>query len=201
MNSCFRVSLVGSLAVGKSTIVDRLKNIMENCIFVVEDPSKNVFLEDFYADMPKWGFHSQISSLAMITENYLSYDKGKVIIYDRCVDEIITFAMMQFEHGNMNEKEFKVYKSLYNSVLSLIPPVDLFIYCKCSTEISLERIKSRNRIYEKNVDINYLREVNTYYEKWINTIEKGRVESIDTSAGIDAQLIRDIILRRIKGNL
>lgn len=201
MISCFRVSLVGSLAVGKSTIVDGLKNMMENCIFIVEDPTKNVFLEDFYADMPKWGFHSQISSLAMITENYLSHDKGKVIIYDRCVDEIITFAMMQFEHGNMNEKEFKVYKSLYNSILSLIPPVDLFIYCKCSVEISLERIKIRNRIYEQNVDINYLREVNAYYEKWINTIEKGRVEIIDTSAGIDAQFVHDIILRRIKGNL
>lgn len=201
MNSGFRVSLVGSLAVGKSTIVDRLKNIMENCIFVVEDPSKNVFLEDFYADMPKWGFHSQISSLAMITENYLSYDKGKVIIYDRCVDEMITFAMMQFEHGNMNEKEFKVYKSLYNSILALIPPVDLFIYCKCSAEISLERIKARNRIYEQNIDINYLREVNAYYETWINTIEKNRVEIIDTSARIDVQLLCDVIMRRIKGNL
>ena len=201
MNSCFRVSLVGNLAVGKSTIVEGLRGIMGNCIFVVENPSKNVFLEDFYADMSKWGFHSQISSLAMITENCLSYDKEKIIIYDRCVDEIITFAMMQFEDGNMNEKEFKVYKSLYDSILSLIPPVDLFIYCKCSPEISLKRIKARNRIYEQNIDINYLRRIDLYYEKWINTIEKDKVETLDTSLGIEAQLIRDIILHRIEKDL
>lgn len=195
-NTYFRVSLVGSLAVGKSTIIDGLKKIMDNCIFVVEDPSKNIFLEDFYADMSKWGFHSQISSLAMITENYLSCDKGKIIIYDRCVDEMITFAMMQFEHGNMSEKEFKVYKSLYNSILSMIPSVDLFIYCKCSADISLERIKLRNRIYEQNLDVDYLREINAYYEKWINTVERDRVETIDTSAGIDIQVIYDKILYR-----
>lgn len=201
MNGCFRVSLVGNLAVGKSTIIDRLKNIMADCVFVPEDPTKNIFLEDFYADMSKWGFHSQISSLAMITESYLLHDNGKIIIYDRCVDEIITFAMLQFENGNMNEKEFKVYKALYNSILSLIPAVDLFLYCKCPVEVSLERIKTRNRIYEKNIDINYLRAVNTYYEKWINTIESDRVEIIDTSGEINIPLIRDIILCRVKENL
>ncbi len=198
MNSCFRVSLVGNLAVGKSTIVNGLKNIMHNCVFVVEDASKNLFLEEFYADMSKWGFHSQISSLAMVTENFLSCNEEKIIIYDRCVDEIITFATMQFEHGNMNEKEFNVYKSLYDSILSMLPPVDLFIYCRCPVDISLERIKIRNRTFEQNIDIGYLREVDTYYEKWINTIEKDRVEIIDTSVGIDIELIRNIILERIK---
>lgn len=197
MNQCFRVALVGSLAVGKSTIVSGLKNIMDNCIFVIEDASKNLFLEDFYSDMSIWGFHTQISSLAMITENYLSYNEEKIIIYDRCVDEIITFATMQFEHGNMSEKEFKVYKSLYNSIISIIPPVDLFIYCKCPANISLERIGVRNRIIEQDIGIDYLQELNTYYEKWISTIEKGRVETINTSVEIDIQLIRDIILHHI----
>lgn len=198
MNPCFRVAFVGSLAVGKSTIICELKNLMDNCIFVVEDASKNLFLADFYEDMSKWGFHTQISSLAMITENYLSCNEEKIIIYDRCVDEIITFAILQFEHGNMSEKEFMVYKTLYKSILSMVPPVDLFIYCKCPADISLERIKIRNRIFEQDIGIDYLRELNTYYEKWINTIEKDRVEIINTSVEVDVRLIRDIILRRIK---
>lgn len=199
MNSCFRISLVGNLAVGKSTIVSGLRNIMDDCEFVLEDASKNMFLEDFYTDMSKWGFHCQISSLAMIAENYLLHNEKKIIIYDRCVDEIITFAIMQYEHGNMSEKEFKVYKSLYDSILLITPPIDLFIYCKCSADISLERIKNRKRIFEQDIDIDYLREVSIYYEKWINTINKDRVETIDTSIEIDIQSIRDIILRRIKG--
>ncbi len=197
MNSCFRVSLVGNLAVGKSTIVNGLKSIMDNCVFVLEDASKNLFLEDFYADMSKWGFHSQISSLAMITENFLSCNKEKIIIYDRGIDEIITFATMQFEHGNMNEKEFKLYKSLYDSILSMLPSVNLFIYCKCPVDISLERIKIRNRTFEQDIDISYLQEVNTYYEKWINTIDKDKVEIIDTSVEIDFEMIRSIILDHI----
>lgn len=111
---------------------------------------------------------------------------------------MITFATMQFEHGNRNEKEFKVYKSLYNSILSMISPVDLFTYCKCPVDISIERIKIWNRIFGQDIGIDYLRELDTYYEKWISTLKKGRVETINTSVGIDARAIRNIILRRIK---
>lgn len=188
--------MIGSIAVGKSTIVDRLKKKLNNCRFVVEDASQNLFLEEFYANMFKWGFHCQISSLAMITENYLKYD-DKIIIYDRCVDEMITFAKMQFEMGNMNNKEFALYQSLYNSILSMIPPVDLFLYCRCPVETSLKRIKKRNRPYEQDIGIDYLQNLYECYEKWVKTIEKEKVEVIDTSKKIDVELIHSVILKRI----
>ena len=116
--------------------------------------------------MSMWGFHSQISSLAMLTENRVNNVwKNKIIIYNRHIEEIINFTIIQFKFGNMIEKEFKVYKLLYDSNLSILNPIDFFIYCKCPAEVSLDGIRIRNRIFEQKIDICYLKTINAYLEK------------------------------------
>lgn len=194
-----RIAVVGGIAVGKSTMVEVLSNRLENCQVILEDVSQNIFLEDFYEDMYRWGFHSRISTLSMITANYLSCDtqKYKCAIFDRCVDELITFAQMHYERGNMSQKEFSVYKSLYNSIISIAPPIDLFVYCKCSPQTSLERIKKRNRSFEQNINISYLVDLNTHYENWLNTVDARCVEIIDTNTTLDYEQIEGIIMRHI----
>ncbi len=195
-----RVAFVGSIAVGKSTIIRNLQSLVSNCSFVLEEPMNNLFLQDFYSDMKKWGFHCQISSLAMVTENYLlcPNERDGIIIFDRCVDEIINFASLQYEFGNMNHKEFKLFKSLYNSILSLSPPIDLFIYCKCDAEISFERIKKRNRTMEQRINIGYIKRLNDNYERWINSIEEDKLLVIDTTSDIDVNTVCKKIINRVK---
>ena len=194
-----RIAVVGGIAVGKSTMVEALSNRLENCQVILEDVSQNVFLEDFYKDMFKWGFHSRVSTLSMITANYLSCDTQnyKYAIFDLCVDELITFAQMHYEHGNMSKKEFSVYKSLYNSIISIAPPIDLFVYCKCSPQTSLERIKKRNRPFEQSISVSYLVDLNTHYENWLNTVDVRRVEVVDTNTTLDYGQIESILMRHI----
>lgn len=194
-----RIAVVGGIAVGKSTMVEALSNRLENCQVILEDVSQNIFLEDFYEDMFRWGFHSRISTLSMITANYLSCNtqKYKCAIFDRCVDELITFAQMHYERGNMSQKEFSVYKSLYYSIISIAPPIDLFIYCKCSPQTSLERIRKRNRSFEQSINVSYLIDLNTHYENWLNTVDIRRVEVVDTNTALDYKQIESIIMRHI----
>lgn len=194
-----RIAVVGGIAVGKSTIVEALSNRIQNCQVILEDVSHNVFLEDFYSDMLKWGFHSRISTLSMITANYLSCNTQEYscAIFDRCVDELITFAQMHYERGNMSSKEFSVYKSLYDSISRIALPIDLFIYCKCSPETSLERIRKRNRPFEQGISKSYLEDLNAHYESWLGTIDRQRVEVLDTDSALDFCRIEDIISRYI----
>lgn len=192
-----RIAVVGGIAVGKSTMVEALYNRLEGCQVILEDVSQNAFLEDFYEDMLKWGFHSRVSTLSMITANYLSCDtqKYKYAIFDRCVDELITFAQMHYERGNMTQREFGVYKSLYQSIVSITPPIDLFVYCKCSPQTSLERIRKRNRPFEQNIDASYLVDLNTHYENWLNTVDARRIEIVNTDIAIDYDQIESIVMR------
>ena len=45
--------------------------------------------------------------------------------------------------------------------------VDLFVYLRTSPEIAFERMRSRNRPEERNVTIDYLREIHDLHEEWL----------------------------------
>ena len=176
-----RIAIVGGIAVGKTTVARQLSNMVTNSLFLEEDVSENLFLPEFYSDMKRWAFHSRISTLAMMINNYTKSKNidNSIIIMDRCIDELITFATLQYDMGNLTNKEFTTYKELYEGILALEEPIDLYIYCKCSEECSLTRIKSRNRIFEQNIDADYLKKLNSIYDMWISESSK-RYITIDT---------------------
>ena len=163
--------------------------------FIEEDVSKNEFLEDFYGNMKRWAFHSRISTLAMIASNYdVEAADSSIILMDRCLDELITFARLQYEKGNLSVREFKVYKQLYNCLIAFAPRIDGYIYCYCDSEISMERIKKRNREFEQGIDKTYVDKLNGEYDEWIGSLEQEKVYRINTGEKVDLQKVKDFIL-------
>lgn len=70
----------------------------------------------------------------------------------------------------MPERDYDSYKSLYEAmVLSLKRPA-LVVYLKASTWTLLSRIRKRGRAYERNIDREYLAQLNIAYENWIKKI-------------------------------
>ena len=112
---------------------------------------------------------------------------------DRCLDELITFAQLHYDEGNLSNKEFAVYKMLYKSVVNLAPPIDLFIYVHCSAEKSMERIRQRNRPFEQGITIEYINTVNSYYQSWLETLDREKVISLCTDEAIPLSSIKQII--------
>lgn len=184
------VAIVGGIAVGKTTIGNNLLSSVESLKFIEEDVSKNEFLEDFYGDMKRWAFHSRISTLAMIASNYVLDNVSEdIILMDRCLDELITFARLQYEKGNLSDREFDVYCQLYNDIVAFAPEIDGYIYCHCDSALSLERIKKRNRKFEQGIDINYLDRLNQKYDNWIKTLDPQKVICVDTGKEIDIEKV------------
>lgn len=189
------ITIVGGIAVGKTTIGYGLLNLLPNMNFIEEDVSKNEFLEDFYKDMKKWAFHSRISTLAMIASNYETEDnRADIILMDRCLDELITFARLQFEKGNLSTREFQVYKQLYTCLVSFAPKIDGYIYCYCDSKISMERIKERNREFEQGIDISYINRLNKEYDDWIESLQQEKIYKVNTGENVDLARIKDFIL-------
>lgn len=191
-----RIAIVGGIAVGKSTIIKSLCKEVDNCKIIEEDVAYNIFLSDFYSDMKKWAFHSRISTLAMIANNYLQVPDDpppRFVLLDRCIDELITFAQLHYDRGNMSDKEFEVYKMLYHALIKLSPPIDLFIFANCAPEISVKRIKERDRAFEQGITIDYINTLNKYYSDWISTLSPDRVVSLNTDKPVPSQVIKDIL--------
>lgn len=189
------IAIVGGIAVGKTTIGYGLLNLFSNMRFIEEDVSRNEFLQDFYGDMKRWAFHSRISTLAMIACNYDNEGKGaEIILMDRCLDELITFARLQFEKGNLSAREFQVYRQLYNCIISFAPKIDGYIYCYCNPEVSMERIKKRNREFEQGIDISYINRLNEEYNNWIDSQQQDKIIKVNTGKDVDLQKIKEFIM-------
>lgn len=187
------IAVVGGIAVGKTTILRKLRELFTDCLVIEENVADNTFLEDFYSDMKRWAFHSRISTLSMIANNYLrAYctPTPKVVILDRCIDELITFAQMHYDKGNMSDREFHVYKELYNSMCQFAPSIDLFVYVNCSVDTSLRRIQTRARKFEQGISREYLIALNDYYSAWLSGIDKEKILNVCTDNGIKTEQLR-----------
>lgn len=189
------IAIVGGIAVGKTTIGKKLLTMIPGMEFVEEDVEKNVFLEDFYGDMRKWAFHSRISTLAMIASGYIHGETGsRFILMDRCLDELITFARLQYEKGNLSDREFSVYQQLYDWMVAFAPQIDGYVYCFCDPAVSMERIRKRSRKFEQGIDFRYLECLNREYDRWMEKQKQGKVYRVNTGEKVDVEKIKEFIL-------
>lgn len=193
-----QVVFYGSIGVGKTTTGNKLEEMYENVGFLKEDLSENPFLPNFYADMRKWGFHSSIAMLGLMSSYYKKFDFSKdVMILDNGVEELIAYTMLECDLGILNEDEFFVYKKLYDNITELLPSVDLYVYFICDINVALERIKNRNRDYEQEIDIEFLTKLNTKYEIFTNTLPSDKLVVINTTNGLNYDELVSIIEKKL----
>jgi deoxyadenosine/deoxycytidine kinase len=187
MDKPLYVSVSGGIAVGKTTLASRLASILTDCQVFIEHPGRNPYLADFYTDMQRWAFHSRVAMLAMFASHYKDFDtKKRVILLDRSLHELICFANLHLDRGNLDAREFSTYQMLYDGYISLAPRLDLVIYLSCSPQVALQRIEHRDRAFERGVSANYLTEVDQYYEQWLAGLPANTaLRRYNTDSGID----------------
>jgi deoxyadenosine/deoxycytidine kinase len=175
------ISIAGNIGSGKSSLTGLLAERF-NWVPYYESVSDNPYLKDFYADMARWSFNLQIYFLAHrfnihkeITERPTS------VIQDRSIyEDVEIFATNLHKLGKMSERDYTTYKNLFAEMTSYLRAPDLLVYLKADIDTLVAQIKKRGRDFEKDIDINYLKELNKSYDEWINKYSFGRVLTIET---------------------
>ncbi|MCB9520374.1 MAG: deoxynucleoside kinase, partial [Myxococcales bacterium] len=131
------------------------------------------FLADFYGDMRRWGFHSQIYFLAakvQIHRNLRHTDAA--IIQDRTLwEDAEIFAEHLGRTGVMSPREHETYRLFYESIRDDLRPPDLMVYLRCPVRVLRRRILQRGRAMEGALPASYLRALDTLYEAWFQRYE------------------------------
>ncbi len=92
----------------------------------------------------------------------------ETVVQDRTVfEDAEIFATNLFNQGFISPRDFKVYKSFYQSIVKSIRPPDLMIYLKCSMPAIKQRVAKRGRAVEKTIPEDYLKRLNLMYNRWI----------------------------------
>ncbi|MDX1415010.1 MAG: deoxynucleoside kinase [Candidatus Promineifilaceae bacterium] len=176
------ISIAGNIGVGKSTLVQLLaERVGWQPVF--EAFAENPYLADFYKDMQRWAFQSQIFFLSRrLQQHYTLLQQPVSIIQDRSVyEDAEIFARNLYDQGDMNERDWSCYLDLYKTLTMLLQPPDLVIYLKASVSTLRRRISQRGRAYEKGIKEEYLLRINTLYDRWADNFNHSPVLIIDTN--------------------
>ena len=175
------IVVAGNIGAGKSTLVELLSRDLQLTPFY-EPVSENPYLSDFYEDMKRWAFQSQLFYLTRRLRIHRQLlDVQGSVIQDRSVyEDAEIFAKNLFLQGDISERDFGVYQDLYQILVTLLPPPDMIIYLKTSVPVLAERITRRGRDFEADIPQNYLARLNDLYESWIANVNQCPVLIIST---------------------
>ncbi len=182
MNRYF-ITVAGNIGVGKSTLVKLLAGQLAWRPFY-EGFAENPYLEDFYSDMSRWAFHSQLFFLTQRLEQHgrlLQHQHEGTVIQDRSVyEDAEIFAKNLYLQGNMAERDWQTYWRIYQTLSKLLRPPNLIVYLRASVPTLKKRIALRGRTYEQNIDVDYLQQLNTLYDEWIDNFTLCPVLTVET---------------------
>jgi deoxyadenosine/deoxycytidine kinase len=120
--------------------------------------------------MRAWSFQSQIFFLTRrLRAHRQLLDHPTSAIQDRSVyEDAEVFAHNLFLQGHISERDYQTYRELYQVLTEFLPPPDLVVYLRASTQTLRQRIALRGRDYEQQITPAYLDQLNALYQEWIH---------------------------------
>lgn len=175
------IAIAGNIGAGKSTLVEFLSRTYGVTPFY-EPSDENPYLADFYKDMKRWAFRSQLYFLCSKFRLHQQLDRQPdVVALDRTIfEDAEIFATALYQMRKISKRDWQVYQAFYAAILEAIRPPDLLIYLRCSMRTLRQRIRLRGRKMEQDVSPTYLKRLDGLYESWIAAYDMSDVLVLDT---------------------
>ena len=158
------IVIEGPLGVGKTSLAQMLAEKMTGQT-LMEDVEENPFLVNFYQDPAKYGFQTQIFFLLRRYKQAQAIGQmdlfNRVVISDYLFDKDRIFAQV-----NLDDNEFWLYEQLFQILRKRLTPPDLVLFLQADTDVLMERIKKRNRKYERSINYKYLEKINRAFNEF-----------------------------------
>ena len=175
------IGIAGNIGAGKTSLVEFLQRTYVITPFY-EPNDENPYLKDFYRDMKRWAFHSQLYFLSskFTMQQQLEQCQG-VVLQDRTLfEDVEIFATALHQMRKINKRDWQTFMGLYQSIRQAIQPPDLMIYLSCSIRTARKRIKLRGRAMEQDMPLSYLKRLERLYRDWMDSYDKSEVLTIET---------------------
>jgi deoxyadenosine/deoxycytidine kinase len=176
------IAVCGNIGSGKTTLVEKLtRHYGWDPLY--ESVDNNPYLKDFYEDMTRWAFHLQIYFLnSRFNQIRQIRESKKTIIQDRTIyEDANIFAANLHKSGHISDRDYQSYLDIFNSMINFVQPPDLLIYLKADIPKLVQQIQKRGRDYEYSIRLEYLKNLNEHYEKWIGNYNQGKLLIIDVN--------------------
>ena len=155
------IAIEGVIGAGKTTLAKMLGDTLGASV-VTERFDENPFLNDFYKDPDRFAFQTQIFFL--LSRYRQQRELFQADLFHRfLVTDYIFEKDKIFAYLNLETDELKLYETLINSIAHNVPTPDLVVYLQSSVPVLLERIRKRDRAFEREISEEYIKDLNEAY--------------------------------------
>lgn len=179
------IAVAGNIGVGKSSLVKFLCRQYGLQPFY-EPNDENPYLKDFYREMRRWAFHSQMFFLAVKFRIHRQLDQARsrrTVIQDRSIyEDAEIFAYNLYRGRKMTKRDYQTYRALYESIIAALRPPDLMIYLRAGLRTLKHRINRRGRTEEQHIPDGYLRRLNKLYDSWFERYDLSPTLVVETDS-------------------
>lgn len=159
------IAIEGVIGVGKTTLARLIQPFFE-AELVLEVFEENPFLSDFYADRERYAFQTQMFFLLSRYHQQRS-SIPDILMQDKPLISDYTFQKDElFARINLTGDELDMYCRIHDALAEKIPQPELVVYLRASTDVLMQRIASRDRPYERNMQPSYIDQLNSTYEEF-----------------------------------
>jgi deoxyadenosine/deoxycytidine kinase len=151
----------GPIGVGKTSLSELLAERLQ-ARKLLEGPEENPFLSQFYTDMRRYAFQTQLYFLLnrfRQQQELVQFDLFKQSL----VSDYLFAKDKIFAYLTLDDNELALYERLHPLLEMRVQKPDLVLYLQASTEVLMRRIQMRARAYERELDRTYLEDVNAAY--------------------------------------
>lgn len=157
------VAIEGVIGVGKTTLARLLQPAFQSAL-VLEVFEENPFLSDFYSDRQRYAFQTQIFFLL---SRYYQQRRSVPEILKRGESLITDYTFAKdalFARINLVGDELDMYYRVHDALAEKIPLPSLIVYMRADSDVLMQRIASRDRPYERNMEREYINQLNQAYD-------------------------------------
>lgn len=203
------LSLEGAIAVGKSTLLEKLEtSSLANRyhLVILREPVKrwqNVkganLLEKYYQNPRKFAFVFQNHVLETRAEMMVGLpedgEKEVLVIMERSWhSDFHCFAKMHYNAGNFMHLEYTLLQEHYEQICRHCPPVDGVVMLRLPVEAMMSRLALRGRFEEGGVTPEFQSELADVHDGWLQSSGIPHISlSTQTPYHVDPEALESVV--------
>ena len=174
------IAVAGNIGSGKSTLTQMLARHY-GWEARLETVVGNPYLDDYYRDLHRWSFNLEVFFLKERFRDLIAISKSDhPVIQDRTIFEgVYVFMANNKAMGHLSERDYNTYMELFEQMMTVVRVPDLLIYLRASVAHLVGNIQHRGRNYERQIQLEYLENLNRRYEDFILHKYPGRVMVVE----------------------
>lgn len=191
------IAVEGPIGVGKTTLARALGSEFDSRV-VFEQVEENPFLRRFYEEPRAYAFQAQLFFLLSRYRQQRQLAQQDLFNQSTVADYLFAKDHI-FAQINLDGDELALYRQLFNLLNSRLPKPDLVVYLQARGEVLYERLRKRDRDYERRITPAYVDKVAEAYRDFFFYYDETPLLVVDSSevdfvANSDdlADLIREI---------